>query len=101
MGCDDMIKISYNEDFKVTGIGYQDNFITTEPFILMELTDDEFEKLLETPFKRLIVDVECNSIASVLTLEEPMEEISDIEYLKKENAELKERLTKIESLLNI
>lgn len=96
-----MIKISYNEDFKVTGIGYQDDFTTTEPFILMELTDDEFEKLLETPFKRLIVDVECNSIASVLTLEEPMEEINDIERLTKENEELKERLDKIESLLNI
>lgn len=100
MGCDTMIKISYNEDSKVTGIGHEDNFITTEPFILMDLTDDEFEELLNTPMKALTVDVENNNVVMIL-MEEPLEEVADIERLKKENEELKERLAKIESLLGI
>ena len=96
-----MIKVSYDENFKVTGIGDEDTYETTEPFILMDLTDEEFEELLNIPFKTLVVDTEYNTVISTLTLEEPMEEISEIEYLKKENEELKERLAKIESLLNI
>ena len=96
-----MIKITYDENFKVTGIGHQDNFISDEPFILLDLTDEQFERLLETSFNRLMVDVEYNSVFSSLTLEEPMDEISDIERLKQENEELKGRLAKIESLLNI
>lgn len=100
MGCDSMIKISYNEDSKVTGIGHEDNFITTEPFILMDLTDEEFEELLNTPMKALTVDVENNNVVMIL-MEEPVEEIADVVYLKKENEELKERLAKIETLLEI
>lgn len=96
-----MIKITYDEDFKVTGIGNQENFMTTEPFILLDLTDEEYEHLLNTPFKTLMVDTEYNTVVSALTLEEPMEEINPYEQLKKENDELKERLVKIESLLNI
>ena len=96
-----MIKITYDENFKVTGIGHQENFTTTEPFILMDLTDEQYETLLNTPFKRLIVDVKYDTVASTLTLEEPIDEVSDIERLKKENDELKERLAKIESLLGI
>lgn len=96
-----MIKITYDEDFKVTGIGNQENFITTEPFILIDLTDEEYEHLLNIPFKTLMVDIEYNTVVSALTLEEPMEEINPYEQLTKENKELKERLAKIESLLNI
>lgn len=95
-----MIKISYDENFKATGIGQQEYFSTTESFILMDLTDKEYEDLLNTPFKTLMVDVEHNTVFSTLTLEEPMEELNPYEELKKENEELKERLAKIESLLN-
>lgn len=95
-----MIKVSYDENLRVTGIGDENIYETTEPFILLDLTDEQFEQLLETPFNRLMVDVEYNSVLSLLTLEEPMDEISDIERLKQENEELKERLAKIESLLN-
>lgn len=100
MGCDNMIRISYDENFKVTGIGHEAIFITTEPFILIDLTDEEFEKLLNAPFKTLMVDVEYNDVVSAL-IEEPVEDIADVVYLKKENEELKERLAKIESLLGI
>lgn len=96
-----MIKVSYDENLRVTGIGNENTYETTEPFILLDLTDEQFEQLLETSFNRLMVDVEYNSVFSSLTLEEPMDEISDIERLKQENKELKERLAKIESLLNI
>ena len=96
-----MIKVSYDENLRVTGIGNENTYETTEPFILLDLTDEQFEQLLETSFNRLMVDVEYNSVFSSLTLEEPMDEISDIERLKQENEELKERLAKIESLLNI
>ena len=96
-----MIKVSYDENLRVTGIGNENTYETTEPFILLDLTDEQFEQLLETPFNRLMVDVEYNSVFSILTLEEPMDSISDIERLKQENEELKERLAKIESLLNI
>lgn len=96
-----MIKVSYDENLRVTGIGNENTYETTEPFILLDLTDGQFEQLLETSFNRLMVDVEYNSVFSSLTLEEPMDEISDIERLKQENKELKERLAKIESLLNI
>lgn len=95
-----MIKVSYDENLRVTGIGNENTYETTEPFILLDLTDEQFEQLLETSFNRLMVDVEYNSVFSSLTLEEPMDEISDIERLKQENEELKERLAKIESLLN-
>lgn len=96
-----MIKVSYDENLRITGIGNENTYETTEPFILLDLTDEQFEQLLETSFNRLMVDVEYNSVFSSLTLEEPMDEISDIERLKQENKELKERLAKIESLLNI
>lgn len=96
-----MIKVSYDENLRVTGIGNENTYETTEPFILLDLTDEQFEQLLETSFNRLMVDVEYNRVFSTLTLEEPMDEISDIERLKQENKELKERLAKIESLLNI
>lgn len=95
-----MIKVSYDENLRVTGIGNENTYETTEPFILLDLTDEQFEQLLETSFNRLMVDAEYNSVFSSLTLEEPMDEISDIERLKQENEELKERLAKIESLLN-
>ena len=96
-----MIKVSYGENLKVTGIGDENIYETTESFMLLDLTDEQFEQLLETPFNRLMVDIEYNSVFSTLTLEEPMDSISDIERLKQENEELKERLAKIESLLNI
>lgn len=96
-----MIKVSYDENLRVTGIGNENTYETTEPFILLDLTDEQFEQLLETSFNRLMVDVEYNSVFSSLTLEEPMDEISDIERLKQENKELKARLAKIESLLRL
>ena len=96
-----MIKVSYDENLKVTGIGNENTYETTESFILLDLTDEQFEQLLETPFNRLMVDAEYNSVFSSLTLEEPMDSISDIERLKQENEELKERLAKFEALLNI
>ena len=96
-----MVKITYDEDFKMTGIGYQEYFVSDEPYILMDLTDEEYETLLNTPFKRLMIDVEYNTVVSTLISEEPIDEVSDIERLKKENDEIKERLAKIETLLGI
>lgn len=93
-----MIKISYDENFKVTGIGDENAYETTEPFILLDLTDEEFDKLLEIPFKTLVVNTESEEIVSVETLEEPMEEIT-VEDLRRENEELKARLERLESLL--
>ena len=93
-----MIKVSYDENFKVTGIGDENFYETTEPFILLDLTDEEFDQLLEIPFKTLVVNTESEEIVSVETLEEPMEEIT-IEDLKKENEELKSRLERLETLL--
>ena len=93
-----MIKISYDENFKVTGIGDENTYETTEPFILLDLTDEEFDQLLEIPFKTLVVNTESEEIISVETLEEPMEEIT-VEDLKKENEELKSRLERLETLL--
>ena len=93
-----MIKVSYDENFKVTGIGDENTYETTEPFILLDLTDEEFDQLLEIPFKTLVVNTESEEIVSVETLEEPMEEIT-VEDLKKENKELKSRLERLESLL--
>ena len=93
-----MIKISYDENFKVTGIGDENTYETTEPFILLDLTDEEFDQLLEIPFKTLVVNTESKEIVSVETLEEPMEEIT-VEDLKKENEELKSRLERLETLL--
>ena len=93
-----MIKISYDENFKVTGIGDENTYETTEPFILLDLTDEEFDQLLEIPFKTLVVNTESEEIVSVETLEEPMEEIT-VEDLKKENEELKSRLERLETLL--
>ena len=93
-----MIKISYNENFKVTGIGDENAYETTEPFILLDLTDEEFDQLLEMPFKTLVVNTESEEIVSVETLEEPMEEIT-VEDLRRENEELKARLERLESLL--
>ena len=93
-----MIKVSYDENFKVTGIGDENAYETTEPFILLDLTDEEFDQLLEIPFKTLVVNTESEEIVSVETLEEPMEEIT-VEDLKKENKELKSRLERLESLL--
>lgn len=93
-----MIKVSYDENFKVTGIGDENAYETTEPFILLDLTDEEFDQLLEVPFKTLVVDVESNNVISIETLEEPMEETT-VEDLKKENEELKARLEKLELLL--
>ena len=86
-----MIKVSYDENFKVTGIGDENAYETTEPFILLDLTDEEFDQLLEIPFKTLVVNTESEEIVSVETLEEPMEEIT-IEDLRRENEELKARL---------
>ena len=71
---------------------------TTEPFILLDLTDEEFDQLLEIPFKTLVVNTESEEIVSVETLEEPMEEIT-VEDLRRENEELKARLERLESLL--
>ena len=93
-----MIKISYDENFKVTGIGDENVYETTEPFILLDLTDEEFDQLLEIPFKTLVVNTESEEIVSVETLEEPMEEIT-VEDLRRENEELKARLERLESLL--
>ena len=93
-----MIKVSYDENFKVTGIGDENTYETTEPFILLDLTDEEFDQLLEIPFKTLVVNTESEEIISVETLEEPMEEIT-VEDLKKENEELKSRLERLETLL--
>ena len=93
-----MIKISYDENFKVTGIGDENAYETTEPFILLDLTDEEFDQLLEMPFKTLVVNTESEEIVSVETLEEPMEEIT-VEDLRRENEELKARLERLESLL--
>lgn len=93
-----MIKVSYDENFKVTGIGDENTYETTEPFILLDLTDEEFDQLLEMPFKTLVVNTESEEIVSVETLEEPMEEIT-VEDLRRENEELKARLERLESLL--
>ena len=93
-----MIKVSYDENFKVTGIGDENAYETTEPFILLDLTDEEFDQLLEIPFKTLVVNTESEEIVSVETLEEPMEEIT-VEDLRRENKELKARLERLESLL--
>lgn len=93
-----MIKVSYDENFKVTGIGDENTYETTEPFILLDLTDEEFDQLLEIPFKTLMVNAESEEIVSIETLEEPIMEIT-IEDLKKENEELKARLERLESLL--
>ena len=93
-----MIKISYDENFKVTGIGDENTYETTEPFILLDLTDEEFDQLLEIPFKTLVVNTESEEIISVETLEEPIEEIT-VEDLRRENEELKARLERLESLL--
>lgn len=95
-----MIKISYDENFKVTGVGNEKFYETTEPFILLDLTDEEFDRLLEIPFKTLSVDIENNGVVSVETLEEPIEVVT-AEDLKKENDELKARLAKLEALLNV
>ena len=93
-----MIKVSYDENFKVTGIGDENTYETTEPFILLDLTDEEFDQLLEIPFKTLVVNTESEEIVSVETLEEPVEEIT-VEDLRRENEELKARLERLESLL--
>ena len=93
-----VIKISYDENFKVTGIGDENAYETTEPFILLDLTDEEFDQLLEIPFKTLVVNIESKEIVSVETLEEPMEEIT-VKDLRRENEELKARLERLESLL--
>lgn len=93
-----MIKISYDENFKVTGIGDENSYETTEPFILLDLTEEEFDQLLEIPFKTLVVNPESEEIISVEILEESMEEIT-VEDLKKENKELKSRLERLEALL--
>ena len=93
-----VIKISYDENFKVTGIGDENAYETTEPFILLDLTDEEFDQLLEIPFKTLVVNTESEEIVSVETLEEPMEEIT-VEDLRRENEELKARLERLETLL--
>ena len=93
-----MIKVSYDENFKVTGIGDENTYETTEPFILLDLTDEEFDQLLEIPFKTLVVNTESEEIVSVETLEEPMEEIT-VEDLRRENEELKSRLERLETLL--
>ena len=93
-----VIKVSYDENFKVTGIGDENAYETTEPFILLDLTDEEFDQLLEIPFKTLVVNIESEEIVSVETLEEPMEEIT-VEDLRRENEELKARLERLETLL--
>lgn len=93
-----MIKVSYDENFKITGIGDENAYETTEPFILLDLTDEEFDQLLEIPFKTLMVNIESEEIVSIETLEEPMEETT-VEDLRQENEELKARLEKLESLL--
>lgn len=93
-----MIKVSYDENFKVTGIGDENTYETTESFILLDLTDEEFDQLLEIPFKTLIVNTESEEIVSIETLEEPMEETT-VEDLRRENEELKARLERLESLL--
>ena len=93
-----MIKISYDENFKVTGIGDENTYETTEPFILLDLTDEEFDQLLEIPFKTLVVNTESEEIVSVETLEEPMEEIT-VEDLKKENKELKQEINELKQEL--
>ena len=93
-----MIKISYDENFKVTGIGDENFYETTEPFILLDLTDEEFDQLLEIPFKTLVVNTESEEIVSVETLEEPIEEIT-VEDLKKENKELKQEINELKQEL--
>ena len=93
-----MIKVSYDENFKVTGIGDENTYETTESFILLDLTDEEFDQLLEIPFKTLMVNAESEEIVSIETLEEPMEETT-VEDLRRENEELKARLERLESLL--
>lgn len=95
------IKVSYDKNFKVTGIGDKDTYETTEPFILLDLTDEQFEELLNTPFRALTVNIEYNSIFSELIPEEPIEEISDVEKIKKELDEIKDILNKIKLFLKI
>ena len=93
-----MIRVSYDENFKVTGIGDENFYETTESFILLDLTDEEFDQLLEIPFKTLVVNIESEEIVSVETLEEPMEEIT-VEDLKKENKELKQEINELKQEL--
>ena len=93
-----MIKVSYDENFKVTGIGDENFYETTEPFILLDLTDEEFDQLLERPFKTLMVNTESEEIVSIEKLEEPMEE-TKVEDLRRDNEEQKARLARLESLL--
>lgn len=95
-----MVKVSYDENFRVTGLGYDNAYETTESFILLDLTNEEFEQLLEKPFKTMAVDVENENVIYVETVEEP-EEVVAVEELKKENDDLKARLIRLEALLNI
>lgn len=95
-----MIKVSYDENFRVTGVGYDNAYETTESFILLDLTNEEFEQLLEKPFKTMAVDVDKKSVITVEIEGEP-EEVVTVGELKKENDDLKARLAKLESLLNI
>ena len=96
-----LVKISYDENFKVTGIGQNGMYETDEKFVLIEITEQDFEHLLETPFNTLYIDKETKNVCSTSTIDQCDEvETVTLEGLKKENEDLKQRLASIEKMLS-
>ena len=95
------VKISYDENFKVTGIGQNGMYETDEEYILLDITDQDFEHLLETPFNTLYIDKETKNVCSTSTIDQCDEvETVTLEGLKEENEDLKQRLSSIEKMLS-